>query len=241
MTQLALLCVFRPLVSLTFLTAVMTVVPESRAQEGSASRHFIALDLQPRINQKLADALHGFAGNNLAELPKGEQTFAGIKFKIGEGYLRLSGAVETGPAPRKTGRIEEIAVGTSCARLHILHGTGYGAYGNDGGPLFIRDGTLIGEYRIRYEDSSIESIPIVYGEDVRDWWNWDKPAEVTRGKIAWTGKNAFSRQQNESIHIYLTTWTNPHPQKKIVSFDYVCTGTSAASPFCIAISLEAPQ
>lgn len=105
--------------------------------------------------------------------------------------------------------------------------------------LFRNANLLIGyTYRLHYEDGSTESIPIAYGQDVRDWWTWEKPAEVTRGKIAWTGKNSFSRQQNQSIHLYLTTWSNPHPEKKVSSLDYICTGTSAASPFCIAISIE---
>jgi hypothetical protein len=197
-----------------------------------------AVDLQSKANQKLSDSLHGFSGNDLAELPKGEQTFGGVRFKVEEGYLRLSGTVETSAQPKKPGKLEGIAIGKAFARLHILHGTGYGAYGTDGDPLFVKDGTLIGEYHLHYEDGTTESIPIVYGQDVRDWWTWDKPAEVTRGKTAWTGKNAFSRQQNQSIHLYLTSWNNPHPEKKVSRLDYLCTGTSAASPFCIAISLE---
>ena len=198
----------------------------------------VYLDLQPKANQKLADSLHGFEGNNFAELPTGEQVFGGARFKLGDGYIRLSGRIETGSEQKKPEKVEGIPVGQSFSRLRILHGTGYGSFGKPGDPLFIAEGTAVGEYRLHYEGGAIESVPIVYGQDVRDWWNWDKPVEVTRGKEAWTGQNAFSRQQNQNIHLYLTTWSNPHPEKKVLSIDYVCNEKGAASPFCIAISLE---
>jgi hypothetical protein len=231
--------VAHPIVIALVITTTNLITPRLRADETSApQKPLVYVDLQPKANQKLSDSLHGFGGNDLAELPKGEQSFGGVKFKVEDGYLRLSGNIETGNQPKKPEKLEGIAIGKSIARVHILHGTGYGAYGSVGDPLFVKDGTLIGEYRLHYEDGSTESIPIAYGQDVRDWWTWEKPAEVTRGKIAWTGKNSFSRQQNQSIHLYLTTWSNPHPEKKVSSLDYICTGTSAASPFCIAISIE---
>jgi hypothetical protein len=225
----------------TAIFVAVTSAPPSQVwadDQPATQKPLTTVDLRSKANQKLSDSLHGFAGNDLAELPKGEQTFGGVKFKIEDGYLRLSGTVETSDQPKKPGKVEGIAIEKAFARLHVLHGTGYGAYGEEGGPLFVKDGTLIGEYRLRYEDGSTEAIPIVYGEDVRDWWPWEKSAEVTRGKIAWTGRNAFSRRQNQIIHLYLTSWNNPHPEKKVSTLDYVCTGTSAASPICIAISLE---
>jgi len=48
------------------------------------------LDLQPHANQKLREAF-GRAGNDLAGLPTGEQTLAGVKFRIGEGLIQLTG------------------------------------------------------------------------------------------------------------------------------------------------------
>jgi hypothetical protein len=199
-----------------------------------AQKQFTYLDLQPKATQKLSDSMHGFDGNSLSELPKGEQTFNGVKFKIADSYIPLRGRDETG----KPEKVEAITVGKPFTKLHILHGTCYGSYRTGGDRLFVEYGTVIGEYRLHYDDNSIESIPIVYGEDVRDWWNWDKPAEVTRGKIAWSGKNALSRQQGQSIQLYLTTWNNPHPRKTVLTVDYISAAKSAAAPFCVAISLE---
>jgi hypothetical protein len=199
-----------------------------------AQKQFTYLDLQPKATQKLSDSMHGFDGNSLSELPKGEQMFHGVKFKIADSYIALRGRDETG----KPEKVEAITVGKPFTKLHILHGTAYGSYRTGADRLFVEYGTVIGEYRLHYDDNSIESIPIVYGEDVRDWWNWDKPAEVTRSKIAWSGKNELSRKQGQSIQLYLTTWNNPHPRKTVLTVDYISTVKSAAAPFCVAISLE---
>jgi hypothetical protein len=223
-------------IALLVVTTTLTT-SRGRADDKPAQRAPTYVDLQDKATQKLSDSLHGFDGNDLAELPKGEQDFGGVRFKVGDGYLRLSGTVENGDQPKKPGKVEGIAIGRQFTRLRILHGTGYGEVAD---PFFVKDGTVIGEYRLRYEDGTAESIPIVYGQDVRDWWARGERVKVSRGTVAWTGKNSFAREQKEdqTIHLYLTTWSNPHPEKKVVSLDYVCTETSAASPFCIAISLE---
>jgi beta-galactosidase len=180
------------------------------------------LDLQPKANQKLTDNFHtpANAGNNLAELPKGDQEFAGVKFHIGDGLIQLAS-----PKVRdKPAKVEGIAVGQAFGRLHVLHATGY----------TVTDGTLIGKYVIRYEDKTTTAIKIVYGEDVRDWWNIHPEKGLTRGKEAWAGKN----QNTPSIRLFLTTWENPHPKKKVVSIDYLSTQTSDAAPFCVAMTVE---
>jgi len=39
----------------------------------------------------------------------------------------------------------------------------------------------------------------------------------------------------DAIKLFLTTWENPNPVKRIVTLDYVATG---GTPFCVAISAE---
>ena len=85
-----------------------------------------------------------------------------------------------------------------------------------------------------------ETIPVVYGEDVRDWWFNENAKGVSRGKVAWTGDNDAATGLQCRIRLYLTTWENPHPGKKIATIDYQKTAPdSAAAPFCAAITLEA--
>lgn len=221
-------------VTLLAAAALLTIIPASNAEEPAAQKRVTHLDLKDKMNQKLWEDLHGFEGNSFSELPQGDVSFQDIKFHVGEGYIRLGGTVEKD----KPLKVEDLPVGKTFSKLQILHGTGYGSYGSPGSPLFIFDGAQIGEYVVKYDDGTTASIPIVYGQDVRDWWNWDKPAEVTRGKIAWSGRNEMSRGQGQQIHIYLTTWTNPHPTKKVTGLDYISNGKTAASPYCIAITLE---
>jgi hypothetical protein len=180
------------------------------------------LDLQSKANQKLTDNFHtpSSVGNNLAELPKGYQQFAGVKFHIGKGLIQLA-SPRVGDKPAK---VEGIAVGKTFVKLHILHATGYTA----------GEGTLIGKYVIHYEDKTTTAIRIVYGQDVRNWWNTDPKKDVTRGKVAWEGKN----QSTTIIRLYLTTWQNPHPKNKVVNIDYVSTQSSDAAPFCVAMTVE---
>lgn len=199
---------------------------------------FHYVDLQPKANQKFTDNFgSGVEGNNLAALPAGEQAFGGINFKVGPGMIQLGSRV----LQRMPDKVEGIAVNGKFRRLHILHATGYGGSPNrPGGAGFVADGTSIGEYRLRYEDLRTETIPIVYGKDVRDWYFVEGDPGVTRGKIVWVGDNARTKQlMGVRLRLYLTTWENPRPGKRVTHIDYVSRkGETAAAPFCLAITLE---
>src|SRR5262249_1709507 len=158
---------------------------------------------------------------NLAVLPGGEKKFAGVKFKIGDGVLQLGSTLVEG----KPEKIEGIAVGQTFAKLHILHATGYQ----------VDDDTNIGSYIVHYADKTKATIDIVYGKDVRDWWDAMDQKETKRGKLAWTGVNDAVKERNAKVRLYLTTWKNPHPKKKVVSIDYTTAKTKCA-PFCVAMT-----
>jgi len=196
------------------------------------------IDLQTKANHKLTESFPGYPGNNLAELPQGEQVLGGVKFNIGVGCISLN--QKYGPA-----KVEGIPVGRSLRVLHILHGT---VNGEGGG--FVTAGTPIGEYRVHYDDGGTETIPIIHGEDVRDWWDWgwatapDRSVVDVRGqaskrlKLAWRGTNELAKRFNRSdpIRLFLSTWENPSPDKRVVSIDYVATYTRT-KPFCVAMSV----
>jgi RNA polymerase sigma factor (sigma-70 family) len=215
------------------------ITPEARAADGPtadpvkvepAARKFFYVDLQHKANQKLTGPFgSGNEGNNLAELPRGEQTFGGFRFQIGDGLLQLN---SKGLKEQKAHEIKGILVGHTFAKLHVLHAT---CYGNR---KAVEDGVIIGEYRLFYVDGTTEAIPIVYGQDVRDFWLSDKEEGVTGGKVVWTGDNEFARQSNCRLRLYLTSWDNPHPQKTVNRIDYVKLNGTAAAPFCVAITVE---
>ncbi len=209
--------------------ALIALVPDAD------QRDLTFIDLQPQANHKLDENFHrGIEGNHLGALPRGEQVFGKVRFKVEEGLIQLGSTL----VKNKPEKVEGIVVNRKLRRLHLLHGTGYGAYGDDDHPFHVKDDALIGEYLVHYEDKTTQTIPIVYGKDVRDWWNWDQGKAVTRGKVVWEGENEFSKQNEVKLRVYLTSWENPHPGKRLMRIDYRSTNETAAAPFCLAITAE---
>jgi hypothetical protein len=195
----------------------------------------IFIDLQPKANHQLTEDFSA-QGNNLGELPTGEKTFGGVRFKIGKGFVQLGSKV----MDNMPDKVEGLMVGKMFAQLHILHATQFGGGPNrEGSDWFVKEGTPIGEYRVHYDDKSVATIPIVYGEHVRDWFFIDGEKGVSRGAVVWTGDNARARQVGARLRLYLTTWQNPKPGKKVVSIDFVSKkATTVAAPFCVAMTAE---
>jgi len=188
------------------------------------------IDLQPKGNHKLAAGEPDNPGNHLKELRQGEQTLAGVRFTIGESLVQL-GSRRVSNFPEK---VEGITVDKAAAKVYVLHATQCG-----GASFGAPDGTRIGEYAVHFDDGSQESIPIVCGEDLRDWWNNDGGQPVKRGRVAWIGKNEAAGASNETLRLYISAWQNPHPDRKIASIDFISAGTDAA-PFCVAMTVEEP-
>jgi hypothetical protein len=182
------------------------------------------LDLQPKANQKLKDS-YGNEGNNLAALPTGEQTFERVKFKIGPGLIQLSGNAIAADRPDKA---EGIRVNRKVRRLHFLHATHWGA----------PDGTVVGYYTVHYADNSEEKVEIAYGRDISDWWYADDNTAPKDAKVAWKGDNDDARKQGRKVRLYMTTWKNPHPRRRVTGVDFVATNRAQAAPFCVAITAE---
>ncbi|HKB04862.1 MAG TPA: hypothetical protein VKD90_21745, partial [Gemmataceae bacterium] len=97
----------------------------------------------------------------------------------------------------------------------------------------------IGAYTVHYEDKTSAEIPIVYGEHTRDWFFIEEEKEPSKAKVVWTGENEFATARRSKIRVYLMTWENPRPDKKIVSIDFSSKkDETVAAPFCIAITAE---
>jgi WD40 repeat protein/tRNA A-37 threonylcarbamoyl transferase component Bud32 len=177
------------------------------------------IDLQSESNTNLAAG----TDSDLRELPQGERTFGGVEFRIGDSLIQL-GSERVPDMPRK---VEGIPVGKAFTKLYVLHATRYA----------VEDGTVIGHYQVNYDDESKQIIPIVLGEDVRDWWNVDQSKAVTRGKVVWEGENPAVKQRGLTLRLYLSMWKNPHPDKKVLSIDFISANTAGA-PFCVAMTGE---
>jgi hypothetical protein len=198
----------------------------------SISGHAFYLDLQPVANQKLND-ITGDNKHSLGTLPQKRREFGGVPFQVGPGYIRLRGNNRKELATEAN----NIRVGFAFDKLHIFHGTEYGAVADPMHRFHVPEGTEIGHYRVRYTDDNERVIPVVYGEDVRDVWDWDKSRRVSRGRVVWTGKNPHA-QPGVTLQLYLTTWTNPRPTVEVAEIDFVSSVDTNASPFCIALTAE---
>ena len=138
------------------------------------------IDLEPQANRKLADNQgRGLDGNDLNNVPTGEQKFGDLMFKIGPKLIQLgSQMLDSLPAT-----VEGITVKKKFTKLYILHATCFGGGPNEpGGIGYVKDGTPIGEYVVHYKDKTTERIPIVYGEEVRDWFFAEGEAEPSKSR-----------------------------------------------------------
>ena len=79
-------------------------------------------------------------------------------------------------------------------------------------------------------EESESRFPIRGGSEVADWY---EPKPVNNGGIAWEGANPLCRH----IGIYCTKWSNPYPDKQVLSIRAVTAGTEAV-PGIIAITGE---
>ena len=188
------------------------------------------IDLSRFYNVALNEDLQESAGNNLAALPRGVQMVAQVQFDL-RGVIHLS-STELVKMRRKryAPSVTGLPVNRKATRLLVLHGTAYTE------PA----GTPIGAYRLHYADGQQAELPIVYGEDVRDWWCF-RPEDTnatTHATLAWTGENpSIKRRTGGFLRLYLRTYENPRPDVEIKTIDFVSTMTKCA-PFLIALTVE---
>lgn len=187
-----------------------------------------------------------YGGNYLAQLPTGQVSFLGIPFDV-RGVVMLRYEPNFNEFFKRLWhgypeRVEGIPIQLKIKRLHLLHGATWGA----------ANGTTISSYIWHYADGSQYETPIVYGEDVRDWWKecpappWgdgflyragDAQTETSRGKVAWTGTNPVAQAHGNELRLYLSTFENPKPDQVVTHLDYVSKMTSCMA-FTVAITVE---
>lgn len=184
------------------------------------------VSLKGHTNVKWDENLHSnrFENNNLKSLPTGKQKFGDVEFEIGDGLMQLGAKNVDKPKEFK-----DIKVGRALKKLHFLQACGYNT----------DDDTVIGKYVIHYDDKSTAEVEIVYGRDVVDWWAYPDRKGPTKGKAVWEGENEASKGFDAKIKLYLMTWENPKPDKKVETIDFVATNPDQeAAPFCVGITAE---
>lgn len=211
----------------------------ARAATGAS---FFQVDLSHHVTHSLYEGMLKGPGNNLANLAGGAPGDQAPRKTMLEIPFRLDGLILVGPGESSNGRtgepvevvkkVEAIPVGRKADRLYFLHATNFHA----------TDGDKLAAYVVHYADGTKEEIPVRYGEDIRDWWNFgsDKDAGVSKGQIAWTGNCEASSRDGIDTRLFMKTWKNPHPEREIRTLDMVSgdqpSGQGAPAPFLVAVT-----
>lgn len=218
---------------LTLFCCVISFSVAYAEEEKTEKNEFTPVDLSGHFTQSMQKKLAEFDNPSL---PPGTYNFGDVEFELGKGIIQL-GSLYKEECPDKVTKIE---VNHKLKALHIIQGTAFGGGPNvPGSKSHVQDDTRVGEYVIHYDDKSKAEIPIVYGKDVRDWWFRKDEKEPSDSKVVWENDNKAAGRYKCRVRLYMTTWKNPHPDKKVVSIDYNGRKTeTAAAPFCMAISYE---
>jgi hypothetical protein len=187
------------------------------------------LDLTLCYNASLDESWHNFGdkGNNLNGLSPGLHMFDGITFDA-RGIVQLTAAIKE-LEPVYPDAVQQITLRRICHRIHFLHGTGWSV------PV----GTQIAHWIIHSEKEKPEDLPIVYGNDLRNWQFWPgMPPEEGGAAPIWKGtQERWKKWAGAGVRLYKTTWENPHPEVPIASIDFVSARVGSA-PFLLAITVE---
>lgn len=172
--------------------------------------------------------------SDLRELPSGVHRLNGIAFDL-RGLIRLRDFSPTNDPlillkkdfPEQT---QPIPIGAAVRRLHAL-----GGVSTSGGCAV---GTPVLRLIWRYADGVERETSVNYGEHLRNWRShWDPDADVTSGRVAWTGASPASIKFGGKLRLYHFSLENPRPDVAVTSLQWV-GGLALHAPFIVAMTVE---
>lgn len=223
---------------------VRAVVDGAPLDPPELKRTFFTVDLAPRANRSLRDDVWGDGEGwldegptrDLRHLPTGEQTWAGVPWRIGAGERAAILVAGPGAADRfLPDQVIGLPVGRAAGRLLFLHACSRRIWTN-----YLRSCVLIGLYRVHYADGTSISIPVYYKQHLLEWTrNFDyrkmetAPTSSPAGEaaVAWRG----ATDGGQDVTLYAMTWLNPYPEKEIASVDVLASAQmeSNANVLCL--------
>jgi hypothetical protein len=190
----------------------------------------VTLELETFFNAQLDLPWNptSYAGDDLAELPRGVQEFGGVRFHV-RGVIQLQGGEWKRRGLKYPEKVEGIPIQRACRSLYLLHADG-------GAPAPV--GTTVATLVLHYQDGTSAEIPIQHGVHLNDWWSYGRPPPSDPNTVvAWTGQNQATAQKGNSIRLYMTRFDNPQPTKTVVSLDYI-SAMAAPGPFLVALTVD---
>ena len=151
---------------------------------------------------------------------KDKQIFRGVPFEVidpaknnDKSCIVLAG----GYRPYFPTEVKDIKVDSTASKLYFLHTSAWCT-------------GLIAKYIIHYSDGTSETIDLIGGKNIAEWWGPHRDIEETQ--LAWAEKHPITGQY---VGIYLMEWNNPHPDKTINSIDFV-SSNNVSVPILLAIT-----
>jgi len=194
------------------------------------AREFGPVDLRPHANANLRcdeaqDGWMGEPGNDMRELPVGQQTFETIPFEVippetneNRACVRLANNLE--------GYVKEAAipVNATASAIYLLHASAGSA-------------TVMGELMVEYLDGTTSHVYIQRGRHVLSAWNPEDPRprrSIPDVTLGWVGETkVFSR-----VGLTLWGWNNPQPEKRIARLKLLASRENAAKWAVVGVTLS---
>jgi Carboxypeptidase regulatory-like domain len=204
-----------------------TVPPSDEPIPTALKARLTFVNLDSIGNDFLADGPGGL-GDDLNRMAQGTHALDGAFYRIGEKLVH----VRARPAPGLSDIVRAIAVGAKANQVRFLHS----ARGE------LRSGTEVGFYAVHYTDGTSECVPIVFGRDLGNWFSAVRRPLVTptHARVAWTGTNDMADRSPPAqikIHLYGSTWKNPHPERQIATID-VRSSSDQSELVVVGVTLE---
>ncbi len=175
------------------------------------------------------DKMGEFTGIDLGHAPRGLVRFDEVPFDA-RGILQLEPGIgnpfEWSGCPAA---VDQIPVRQRFGRLHTVIGSVGQA----------PEGKAIGALVLHYADGSQHECEIHYGRHVRHWFtDEDSRTDTDLARVAWEGPHDFAKISPTRLRIYHAAWDNPHPDREVVSLDFVSRMNTTAAPFLVAVTVE---
>ena len=179
-----------------------------------------AVDFSGFFTHTLANYFSNETDNRFSDLKPGRIRAGAIDFQV-QGILQLGGLM----LPQLPRGVAGIPIHRQCRRVHFLHASTW-------------DGPAVGEighYTLHFRDGSTETIPLIHGVNIHDWWV--DPEHPPRPAPVWTGANAHLRSKGWTVGLFHLAWDNPHPEREIAFLSFETDGKTRL-PLLAALSTE---
>ena len=92
-------------------------------------------------------------------------------------------------------------------------------------------GKDVGEFVIHYKDGKIARIPLIVGENIKDWWN---PKVLPHARVAWMGNSS----KHSPVGIYMIKWINPFKTNRVKTIKFIAEDKTGPQLVWIAATVE---